>query len=354
MGRSFENDVAAAQGAQWHVNCHVTMVSERLVFQVSPIFGVLIIAAAAADPFTFLRPTVTLSSVDLRKLEMGEPMVRVVPADKGEVAMAGIVKVSVDGERLVAWYREIEALKKSQFVVQIGRFSNPPRVDDLEGLTLDGSDLDDIRRCTPRDCGLKLSDAEMSQLHEAEANAARPQKLAAVQRAFRQIMVRRVQAHLDEGTHSTPEPPKFLTLNWPQVISSIERHSSPGIETLLYWSKERLGRGKPMISVTKLSIVRGHGESLPDPIVIGRQLFATHYVDASWSVTTITQGEDGSKYLVYVNQSEVDLLGGLFGGIVRAGIQRQLRGQAGGQLRALKQRLEGGYPPVRAAQFRSD
>jgi hypothetical protein len=318
------------------------------VFQVSPIFGVLIIAAAVADPFTFLRPTVTMSHVDLRKLEMGEPIARVLSEGKGEVAMAGIVKVSVDGERLVAWYREIEALKKSQFVAQIGRFSNPPRVEDLEGLTLDESDLDDIRGCTPRDCGLKLSETEISQLHEAGAHAAR---LPAVQQAFRQIVVRRVQAHLDEGTHSTPEPPKFLTLNWPQVISSIEHHWSPGIETLLYWSKERLGRGKPMISVTKLSIVRGHGESLPDPIVIGRQLFATHYVDASWSVTTITEGADGSKYLVYVNQSEVDLLGGLFGGIVRAGIQRQLRGQAGGQLRALKQRLEGGYPPVRAAQF---
>jgi hypothetical protein len=265
--------------------------------------------------------------------------------------MAGIVKVSVDGERLVAWYREIEALKKSQFVAQIGRFSKPPRIEDLERLTLEEGDLDDIRRCTPGDCGLKLSDAEISQLHEADAHAARAQELAAVQRAFRQIMVQRVQSHLDEGTHTTPEPPKFLTLNWPQVTSSIERHSSPGIETLLYWSKERLGRGKPMISVTKLSIVRGHGESLPDPIVIGRQLFATHYVDASWSVTTITQGVDGSKYLVYVNQSEVDLLGGLFGGIVRAGIQRQLRGQAGGQLRALKQRLEGGEPPARAAQL---
>jgi hypothetical protein len=321
------------------------------VLQVSPIFGVLIIAAAVADPFAFLRPTVTLNSVDLRKLEMGEAMARVVPAGKGEVAMAGIVKVSVDGERLVAWYREIEALKKSQFVAQIGRFSNPPRIEDLEPLTLDEGDLDDIRRCTPGDCGLKLSDGEISHLREADAHAARAQELTAVQRAFRQILVRRVQAHLDEGAQRTPEPPKFLTLNWPQVLSSIERHSLPGIETLLYWSKERLGRGKPMISVTKLSIVRGHGESLPDPIVIGHQLFATHYVDASWSVTTITPGGDGSKYLVYVNQSEVDLLGGLFGGIVRAGIQRQLRGQAGGQLRALKQRLEGGYPPVRAAQF---
>ena len=106
------------------------------MFQVSPIFGVLIIAAAVADPFTFLRPTVTLNSVDLRKLEMGEPMARVIPAGKGEVAMAGIVKVSVDGERLVAWYREIEALKKSQFVAEIGRFSNPPRIEvvaDLPG-----------------------------------------------------------------------------------------------------------------------------------------------------------------------------------------------------------------------------
>src|SRR4029450_5229972 len=98
------------------------------VFQVSPIFCVLIIAAA--------------------------------------VAMCGIVKVSVDGERLVAWYREIEALKKSQFVAQIGRFSNPPRIEDLEPLTLDETDLDDIRRCTPGDCGLKLSDAEISHLRE--------------------------------------------------------------------------------------------------------------------------------------------------------------------------------------------
>jgi len=322
------------------------------VSQVSPIFAVLI-AAAAADPFAFLNPTVTVSSGEIRRLETGEPIARVVAAGKREVAMVGIVKVSVDGERLVAWYREIEALKQSEFVAQIGRFSSPPAIEDLNRLTVDQTDLDDIRRCAPGNCGLKLSDAEISHLRAADADGPRTHELAAVQQVFRQIVLRRVQAHIGGGTRTGPDPPSFLTASWPELTSSLERDPSPGIETLLYWSKERVGRGKPVISVTKLAIIRNHGESLPDPIVIGHQLFATHYVDASWSVTTITEGDNGSKYLVYVNQSEVDLLSGLFGGIVRAGIQRQLGGQAGGQLRALKQRLEGSDPPTREVRFRN-
>ncbi len=315
-----------------------------------PVFATLLIVAAMTEPFAFLQPTATITSADLKKLDGGEPIARLVSAAGGELTMAAAVKVSIDADRLVAWYREIEALKRSAFVAQIGRFSNPPRIEDLERLTLDEGDLEDIRRCTPGDCDLKLSDAEISDLNAAISAS---QDAAVVQRAFRQTLLRRVQTHLHEGTREATAPPKFLTANWPDLtVHLVRRSSGPGpfVEPLIYWSKERLGRGKPVISVTSLAIVRGHGTPLPDPIVIGRQLMATHYVDGSWSVTTMTRGEDGSSYLVYVNQSEVDLLSGFFGGMVRAGIQRQLKGQAGGTLRALKQRLESGYPPARAAQ----
>jgi hypothetical protein len=335
------------------MNCEVFGTSGLYVLQAISMFGALLIAAAITEPFAFLKPTATITSADLTKLDAGEPIARVVSSVRREVTMAAAVKVSIDANQLIAWYREIEALKKSAFVAQIGRFSDPPRIEDLDRLTLDEGDLQDIRQCKPGECDLKLSDAEISALQAAISAQSPSQDAAAVEQAFRRILLQRVQTHLHEGTRVATAPPKFLTENWPDLTDHLfHRSSGPGplIEPLIYWSKERLGRGKPVISVTSLAIVRGHGTPLPDPIVIGRQLLATHYVDASWSVTTMTRGDDGSNYLVYVNQSEVDLLSGFFSGMVRAGIQRQLRGQAGGTLRALKVRLESGYPPARAAQ----
>jgi hypothetical protein len=89
---------------------------------------------------------------------------------------------------------------------------------------------------------------------------------------------------------------------------------------------------------------------------VGKELFSTHYVNASLSVTAIVRGTGTRHYLVYLNRSEVDLLGRFLGGVVRAFMDRRLKSEAADVLQGLRGRLEGGEPkkPSAAASRRDD
>jgi hypothetical protein len=176
----------------------------------------------------------------------------------------------------------------------------------------------------------------------------------ALQQHFHQIVLDRINAYLsgdrigpyaDTDSEVWPgqefdrllEHSTFLTMHVPSFAESLRGAriaSMPAVESFLYWSKERLG-GKPSINVTDVRILRGDDSSQPDVVVAGKQIFATHYVNASLGVTALVRGEPGrSNYLVYVNRSEVDMLHGTFSGVVRWYMQRRLKAEAGKCCRA--------------------
>jgi hypothetical protein len=331
----------------------------------------LIAPALNNDPFAFLRPSVTISSEDDRLLDRDKSVAHVLPAQEPELAVFAAVRVDVDGDRLVAWMRHIAELKKSEKVLAIGRFSDPPALEDLSGLLLDEGDLKEIVDCRPRDCGLKLSAYEMVRLQRVAAAAGtnwRPR----VQEAFRAVVLERVKAFIADGhsalgpfvDHRDPVWPAarfasvlghslFLTANVPRFaehLGQYPRSAAPAVESFVYWSKERLD-GKAIVSATHVSIVRSAEPGLPDALVAGSQIFATHYMNASLGVTMILRGKAGAPaYLVYINRSEVDRLGGVFGGLVRRVIQRRLRSEAADILQGLRDRLESGAPPAIASR----
>ena len=128
-------------------------------------------------------------------------------------------------------------------------------------------------------------------------------------------------------------------------LTQYPHRASAGLESFLHWSKEALG-GKPIITVTHVSIVRSADPGVPEALVAARQIFATHYMTGSLALTTITGGADRSpRYLMYLNRSRVDVLGGFFGGLVRRIMERRLRTEATDVVQGLRRRLEAGEPP---------
>src|SRR5262249_15572307 len=146
------------------------------------------IAQEAVDPFAFFQPLINLTPSERAQLASGSPFARVLQTKGLEVAVFAVAPVSVDGDRLVAWERQIEEFKKSSYVLSIGRFSDPPRIEDLASLELDSGDVAAIRSCRPGSCALKLSAAEMRQLQSA-AGQAKGDQDSAVQQAFRAVVL---------------------------------------------------------------------------------------------------------------------------------------------------------------------
>ena len=317
-----------------------------------------------ADPFAFFRPSVVVSPDDRRQLDRGEPIARVLPGKDRQIAVFAAIPVKIDGDRLMAWMRQIAQFKKSPYVQAIGRFSDPPVINDLAALSLDDKDLAQIRQCRPADCALKLTGTEMRDLRHVADEAGTAWK-PALQDAFRRVILHRVEAYR-QGGHAALGPyedhedrvgleaqfsqliqqSEFLTRGMPQFAEYLKRYpqaAMPRVESFVYWSKESVS-GKPIVSATHVSMVRRDDGTLPEVIVAGKGIFATHYLNASLGLTAILRGSDGRNYLVYLNRSEVDMLGGFFGGLVRIAMGRRLKAEASGILRGLRDRLESGEP----------
>jgi hypothetical protein len=319
----------------------------------------------AGDPFTFLTPTVSFNAADRDRLNRGSTVVRVLPSEAGEIAIVAAVPVAADPQRFVSWIRQIAALKKSAFVSEIARFSDPPALHDLDGLTLDNDDLEAIRQCRADDCDVNLGRDEINLLHHAVESSG-PGWRGALQLEFRQLMLARVRAYLSGGQHALPSyvgapastetafntivtHTPFLTTHLPALTRHLQdypRTPPPSrVESFLYWSKETLG-GRPTTNLTHVAIFTPDSEDLPEVVVAGKQVFATHYMTGALNITALTRAQPNSgRYLVYFNRSRVDVLERWYGGLARVVIEHKIKGEAAEVLQGLRHRLEGGNPP---------
>jgi hypothetical protein len=325
------------------------------------------LGGAPSDPFEFFAPWVGLSAAERAKLDEDQVVVRRLQGGDGQMAVFVATRLNAEPDALVEWTRAIAELKRSQFVLAIGRFSNPPVPADLEGLHLDDRDLAAIRTCIPGNCALKLSQAEIESLRAA-ALAGGDAWRAAVEDRFRRVMIARVDAYRAGGLVALePNADRNARRTADQVFASIvdkspyltrvpyveawlrtyPRTDDSRVEWFFYWSKEHYGSGKPVISITHVGIARPEPNRHPPAVVImGKQIFATHYSEGALGLTMVTRdAETGRSYLVYINRSTLDLFRGLFGGLARSVFEGRLERQAPLVVRGLRMRLESGSPP---------
>jgi hypothetical protein len=316
---------------------------------------------APPDPFAFFRPTVQFTADERRRVSRGEPLARILPGTGSEIALFAAVAIHVDGARLIAWERDIEAFKQSPIVLSIGTFSDPPQLDDLRRLSLDEDELKDLNRCRAGDCALKLAADDIGRLQQAKGNPSSSQD------TFRRIVLDRVLLYSHGGESALPASvdgdvpvlpvvgaflrrSPFLAERLPAFAEHLRRYPEapdPEVESFAYWSKEKFG-GRPVISATHVSMLRGRDDTTPDALVIGLQIFTTHYTNGSFSVAAIMRGAPGSpNYLVYLNRSDTDVLGGVLGGVKRRLIEHHLKSEAANLLEQTRRRLESGDPPAR-------
>jgi hypothetical protein len=260
-------------------------------------------------------------------------------------------RIDAPADRLLIWTRRVEELQKGPYVSAIGRFSNPPRLEDLDGLSLENEDVNDLRRCRPGRCGVKLSDAEILRAREAIASAGTDWQ-AAAQQAFRASVLARAQRYVAEGHtayasyHDARKPVLLdgefaalaaeVALRHPRLfplttyLSLYPRGEMVDVESFLYWSKESLG-AKPIVSVTHVAMIASRDPMVAEVVVAKRQVYASHYLLASVSLTAIsTSPDDAHRYLVYLNHSRSDVFDGLFGNFIRRIIERRLRAEGPG------------------------
>ena len=136
-----------------------------------------------------------LSAADLAAARRGEVVQHGLPSRApGEIAVAGAVRIAAPKEAFFARVRDIVRFKSGPDVLQIGRFSATPSLQDLAALTIDRTTFDP-QSCHVGDCNVRLSaDAIKRFEHDVDANAADAEARAAAW--FKQLLLDTVEAYV--------------------------------------------------------------------------------------------------------------------------------------------------------------
>jgi hypothetical protein len=321
------------------------------------------------EPYTFLRKQLSFSSAELSTLESGKVVVKLPKtSETREVAAFAITRVDVTRESFVEQIRDIANFKRSERVLQIGKFSSPPRLEDLAGLTLDQVDIDAIKACRVKDCGFKMSAKFMDRFRK-EVDWTSANYRAKVTELVREMMLDHAESYLkwgnaalgkyDDKSYSLAladelrpllKPASFMYGYPPEFQKYLEefpqgRPENAVVEDFLYWSKEDFGL-KPVTSMTHVTIYRSSDGNGSDVIVSSKGIYGSHYLDSSLGLTAFVQTlapHPPRSYLIYVNRSRTDALRGLFGGWKRSLISGRIRDGAGKSMEAVKLKLETAY-----------
>jgi hypothetical protein len=336
--------------------------SARRVGNLTLLLAALAVGTAAArEPFNeALRRYLRLSDHDLAALARGDVVSRSRSIDSRELMGFGAVRVKVTAGEYARRFQDIVSFKRNEMVLQIGVFGRHPALSDVAALTLDDSDLNALSKCRVGDCDLRLPARAIERLHGTTRGDAGFRDRATV--FMRELLVSEARAYLAGGgaalgPYCDEKKPldrfdafrmllresPFRLEHHPELaryLLDYPRATLPGVEELLYWSREKFGL-KPVISLTHLVIYRPPDR--PGTVFTAtRQLYASHYFDASLGLSALLAASDdpGDRYLLYSNRSRLDTFGGLFGGLARAIAQRRVRDSLAENVRETKERLE--------------
>jgi hypothetical protein len=328
--------------------------------------------AARAGSFVddLLRRQMRFSASDFRALDAGTAVIKSLETPvRQELAHFGVVHVDAPTERFIERFRDIERFESGPGILQIGRFSSPPRLEDLASLTLPAKDVTAVSKCRPGDCDLKLPAAAMnrfrSQVDWSSPHAAHQANHIA--RTLILELVRRYQSrgnaalgHYDDGGEPLHVAEEFRALlasgnhrpvPVPALIAYLDeypRDRPAGTEEFFYWSVVNFGL-KPTIRVNHV-VIQPLAANQPgvEHVIAIKQLYASHYLHTTLELRFLVDaGRDAGRrgfYLVSITRSRNDGMTGIKGVVLRPIITRRSRDGVRGYLEHVKRQVERATP----------
>jgi hypothetical protein len=331
-------------------------------------FSAVVLAQAPPELPEFLQKQLGMTVSELDSMEKGQILAKLPKTtETREVAAFAVMRLDISSDFFIERVRDIVTFKKSDNVLQIGKFSDPPTLEDLASLTLDPVDIESIKRCRAGSCDLKMSVPMIERLRK-EINWAAPVNPTKVTALFRQIVLDRVRNYLQGGNRALGEyndrsyrlrladefgtllqPANYMYGYMPEFQKYLQEFPSSRpaeVEDFVYWSKEKFGL-KPVISVTHVTLYKFKTRHGTDVLIASKGIYATHYFEVSLGLTGFIQNPLPSgaprSYLIYINRSRTDALRGLFGGLKRSLISGSLRDGAKKNMEMIKTKLERDY-----------
>ena len=337
----------------------------------------VVLPSAQAGPTVdaLFRQALGFSSADIRTYQEGGAVIRSLDTPvREELAHVGAVRVHASAADFLDRFRDIVAFERGPGIPQIGRFSNPPRLEDLAALTLPPEDFSTLRDCRPGDCDMKLSAAAMLRFRN-DVNWTAPDSAEQANAIARDMILDLVRAYQRDGNAAlgsyedgdtplsvagqfraimasdTPLPapvPALLT-----YLDDYPRSRPPGAEDFFYWTVVDFGL-KLTIRVNHVVIypLAGGDRSPVSHAIAIKQLYASHYFFTTLELRFLIEDDrrDAAEglALVSITRSRNDGMTGFKGLFLRPIISRRSRDGVRVYLEHVKQQVE--HPANRADQ----
>lgn len=341
------------------------LVRVTLLSALALVCGLTTLAQTPGENFRkLLSEQAAFETGDLAALDNGETVIKLLRGkDKRQIAVIGIVRLQNVSEISMPELRESLSQKSNRSVLGGGVFSTPPSVQDLGSLTIEDRDIEGIKKCVIGDCKLKLS-AAMIKRFQTEVNWDAPDHRSQTTQLFRQMLVEYLRDYTASGDKaliqydSEKMPVRladehrilldgslFLRSLAPEFYSYLRNFPDgelSGVENTLEWSKVDLGL-KPVISLTHILTYAQRGSESSHLLVATKQIYATHYFDASLALTFVVrmQAKDSvGTYLIFTDVSRSDSLDGVLGGMKRTVVGKQATERVQELLEQTKSNLE--------------
>jgi len=294
------------------------------------------------EPRTLLKEQMGLTDGQIATIDGGRAFVKTLPSKTpAEVFIFGAVHVNAAPEDYLKFAFDMSRLRSLSSYLSVRRFSNPPRLSDLEGFTLEPDDIKNLRNCRPGKCDVQLSSEAMLQLQKA-VNWSVPDVAEQVNEWVRKMALDLLVRYQERGNSALeiyqdkspgfnmdvafqslrgrfealpvylPELKRYL-LEYPVAIG-------PNVESFFYWEKVNFGL-KPTLRLNHVIAYRSTGPRGEASVVAVKQLWASHYfqlaLDLTACVPESSRTNGAGTYVISLKGSTQQGLTGFLGRLRR-------------------------------------
>jgi hypothetical protein len=319
----------------------------------------------AAEPDTFFREYIGLNDDQIEQVHSGKPIAKILESrNPDEVFVFGSVYIKASPQQYLKFALDLDALRKLPNYLAIRKFSDPPKLSDLDGFTLNEEDVKKLRDCKPGRCEVQLP-AETMEAFQQSVNWSAPDAADQVNHLAQEMALEALQQYEQGGntalgTYRDKKQPaavaqtfqsllsrsKALPVYLPDLDHYLLDYPHVGrddVETQFYWEKVNFGL-KPTLRIVQTTVYHGKSSSEPAYAVAEKQLYASHYfetaLDLSVCVKDTEQPARPGFYLITLKGSQQAGLTGFKGGIVRKVAVDKTRSSLERALASIKQKLE--------------
>jgi len=306
----------------------------------------------------YLTTEVHPTAAQRKALLSGFPLTKLLPSDPSkEVFVFGAIWINAPAEDYVKRVKNIEDFEKGSGFRITKKISDPATLDDFAQLELPDGDVEDLRRCQPGSCQLKLSAKGLEALRTQVRWGTSSEK-ADADAAFRRLVLEYVNGYRDGGNarlavYRDADNPVFVAnefrsmierapslVRMPDLLDYLLKYpASPlvGSTDFLYWQEARFGL-KPTIRISHLVIQDRPGQT----VIASKMLYASHYFWTALEERVLqpdpTRGS--GFWFVTISRSRSDGLDGFVGRLVRGRVRSEAQKGTETVLKLTKATLE--------------